>query len=98
MYTRSRCGTAEFGRKYRVLLVWHLEHANADRAAALQAEELHATQLDREMGRFEAAVSYICHELRNPLHGVFGTLDALADGAMSRVMIARAALRLDVPI
>ena len=51
MYTRSRCGTAEFGRKYRVLLVWHLEHANADRAAALD-------QLQRQMGRLWGSLPF----------------------------------------
>jgi signal transduction histidine kinase len=30
-------------------------------------------------------VSYICHELRNPLHGLLGALEALTEGALSLV-------------
>jgi signal transduction histidine kinase len=86
LLTGAHLYVAEHGRRERTLLTWRLEQAVADRDAALTEEQKYARSLDQEMRRFESAVSYICHELRNPLHGLLGALDALADGAATTIV------------
>ena len=82
---------AERTRRDRVLLSWRLERAIVDRTA-LATQREHARALEAEMSRFEAAVAYICHELRNPVHGLLGAIDWLLGdaGTLSLVRERRA--------
>ena len=51
------------------------------RAAAAEASAETATRVSHEeLSRFERAIAYICHELRNPLHIVGGVLEQLEAG------------------
>jgi hypothetical protein len=70
-----------------VILQWRLELAHDERSTALALAQQQAATLDTEMHRFEGAVAYICHELRNPLHGLLGALEALREGALSLVSV-----------
>ena len=48
--------------------------------------------LSEELGHFEQAVEYICHEMRNPLHVVSGVLQELQSdelGARAEVSLMR---------
>ena len=73
--------------RQRVILQWRLELAHEERSTALALAQQQAATLDTEMHRFEGAVAYICHELRNPLHGLLGALEALREGALSLVSV-----------
>ena len=68
--------------------------AASSRAAAVAAgaAEASATTAARvskeELSRFERAIAYICHELRNPLHVVGGMLARLEAGGADAASIA----------
>ena len=72
---------SERGMKRRVLMAWRLER---ERAPSEDANE-RAEKSGSDLRHYEAAISYICHELRNPLHGIRGSLDALIAGRVGEV-------------
>ena len=61
--------------------------------AGKEASVARAVAKDAEASRkgFQQAVSYICHEIRNPLHGLLGALENLADGDGARCLVRRRA-------
>ena len=75
---------AERELKQRVLVEWRLEDESRRREAATKI----ADAARDDLKHFESAEAYICHELRNALHGIRGILDALISGRTSAVRCA----------
>ena len=75
-------------------------HISCAHAAAAEASAETAVRVSQEeLSRFERAIAYICHELRNPLHVIGGFLAQLEAGlSPSEMGLERASLRTAVDI
>jgi signal transduction histidine kinase len=80
---------SELARMERVLGSWRLERAMAERAVAqahaaskdmeliIQRGALRQQTIEREAGMRARFLKWVCHEIRNPITGVVGSLDVL---------------------
>lgn len=68
------------GRKINVMVFRDLS-AKIRIFQELRVAKQHAVEADRAKGRF---LSFICHELRNPLHGITGMADELMGSPMAQ--------------